>query len=67
MAFTDMDDVRAKRDIALAASDFAVLPDAPYEPERKIVIEMYRKSLRDYPSVVDQDDLANETLPPSPL
>jgi hypothetical protein len=28
---------------------------------------MYRKSLRDYPSVVDQDDLANETLPPSPL
>lgn len=66
MAFTDMDDVRTQRDVALAASDWAVLPDSPLEEERKLVITLYRQTLRDFPSVVDQDDLANAELPASP-
>lgn len=66
MAFTDMDDVRTQRDAALAASDWAVLPDSPLEEERKLVITLYRQTLRDFPSVVDQDDLANAELPASP-
>jgi len=64
MAFTDMDDVRTQRNAALADSDWAALPDSPLEEERKLVIALYRQTLRDFPSVVDQDDLANAELPP---
>ena len=66
MAFTDMDDVRTQRNAALAASDWAVLPDSPLEENRKTAIAAYRQDLRDFPSVVDQDDLANAELPASP-
>tara|TARA_Y100000022_G_scaffold7490_1_gene6113 strand:- start:95 stop:298 length:204 start_codon:yes stop_codon:yes gene_type:complete len=67
MAFTDMDDLRTQRNAALAASDFAMLPDSPYTPERRLTIELYRQELRDLPSKVDQDDLENEELPTSIL
>ena len=66
MAFTDMDDLRTQRNAALAASDWAVLPDSPLEEFRVIVIQNWRQDLRDFPSVVDQDDLANAELPASP-
>jgi hypothetical protein len=66
MAFTDMDDLRTQRNAALAASDWAVLPDSPLEEFRVIVIKIWRQDLRDFPSVVDQDDLANAELPASP-
>lgn len=66
MAFTDMDDVRTQRNAALAASDWAVLPDSPLEENRKTAIALYRQELRDFPSVVDQNDLASAELPVSP-
>ena len=67
MAFTDMDDLRTQRNAALAASDFAMLDDSPYDPMRKLAISLYRQELRDLPSKVDKDDLENEELPTSIL
>lgn len=66
MAFTDMDDLRTQRNSALDSSDWAVMPDSPLEEERQLVIKMYRQALRDFPDVVDQDDLANAELPTCP-
>tara|TARA_B100001287_G_scaffold107686_2_gene90708 strand:- start:1345 stop:1548 length:204 start_codon:yes stop_codon:yes gene_type:complete len=67
MAFTDMDDLRTQRNAALAASDFAMLDDSPYDPMRKLAISLYRQELRDLPEMVDQDDLENAELPDSIL
>lgn len=63
MAFTNMDDLRTQRDAALAASDWAVMPDTPMPEERKIVITMYRQQLRDFPATVDLDALSTSSLP----
>lgn len=67
MAFTDMDDLRTQRDAALAASDWAVLPDSTFPDGEMTVIKAYRQELRNFPAVVDQDDLANAVLPTCPV
>lgn len=67
MAFTDMDDLRTQRNAALAASDWAVLPDSTFPEGEMTVIKAYREELRNFPAVVDQDDLANAELPTCPV
>lgn len=66
MAFTDMKDLRTKRNAALSASDWAMLPDSPLEDTRLEPIRLYRQALRDFPAVVDTSDLENAELPASP-
>lgn len=45
--------IRAKRDALLAASDFAMLSDAPLSEAKKAEYAQYRQALRDLPSTVD--------------
>lgn len=66
MAFTDMDDLRTQRNAALAASDWAVMPDSPFDEDRQLVIKLYRQALRDFPETVDENNLATAELPASP-
>ena len=67
MAFTDMDDLRTQRNAALAASDWTILPDSPFDDGQQVVIKAYREELRDLPSMVDETDLANANLPTCPV
>lgn len=41
--------VRAKRDLMLRDSDFAVLPDSPMSETKKEAWRVYRQALRDLP------------------
>ena len=46
-------DIRAKRDIALAATDWAALPDSPAMSD---AMTTYRTELRDYPATYALDN-----------
>jgi len=53
--------MRHRRDILLAASDWAVLPDAPTD---KQAWETYRQQLRDFPSTWTAGPVAEFPDPP---
>ena len=48
-------DIRRKRDIALAATDWAALPDSPTMSD---AMTTYRTELRDYPAIYTANHLA---------
>ena len=48
-----MSDIREKRDIALAATDWAALPDSPVMSS---AMTTYRTALRDYPATYASDN-----------
>tara|TARA_R110000803_G_scaffold39136_2_gene84413 strand:+ start:7149 stop:7433 length:285 start_codon:yes stop_codon:yes gene_type:complete len=50
-----MSDIRAKRDTALAATDWAALPDSPTMSD---AMTTYRTALRDYPATYASDNSA---------
>lgn len=58
-----MAEIRRKRDALLAASDFAVLPDAPLSEAKKAEYVQYRQDLRDLPA---NADVTNPTYPSKP-
>lgn len=43
------DDIRARRDRLLAATDWAVLPDSPLDAQSLDAVKTYRQALRDVP------------------
>lgn len=47
-----MEEIRLKRNGRLAATDFTLLPDAPFTETQKAEILTYRQSLRDFPATV---------------
>ena len=51
-----MADIRAKRDAALAATDWAALPDSPAMSD---AMTAYRTALRDYPAIFASDNSAD--------
>ena len=55
-AYKVMADVRAKRDAALAATDWAALPDSPTMSD---AMTTYRTALRDYPATYASDNSAD--------
>ena len=54
-AAREMSAVRAKRDAALAATDWAALPDSPTMSD---AMTTYRTALRDYPATYTADNSA---------
>ena len=46
------DEIRAKRDKLLDATDWAVLPDSPLDEPSKTALKTYRQALRDVPQQV---------------
>jgi hypothetical protein len=63
MAFTSMDDLRAARNAALAASDFLLLDDAPYPKENRQIALTYREELRALPERAIEIGLENVEIP----
>ena len=55
-AAREMSAVRAKRDAALAATDWAALPDSPTMSD---AMTTYRTALRDYPATYASDNSAD--------
>ena len=55
LAAREMSAIRAKRDIALAATDWAALPDSPTMSD---AMTTYRTELRDYPATYTADNSA---------
>ena len=55
-AYKVMSDIRAKRDTALAATDWAALPDSPTMSD---AMTTYRTALRDYPATYASDNSAD--------
>ena len=45
----DADEIRARRDRLLAATDWAVLPDSPLDAQSLEAVKTYRQALRDVP------------------
>ena len=45
----DADEIRARRDRLLAATDWAVLPDSPLDTQSLEAVKTYRQALRDVP------------------
>ena len=43
------DEIRARRDRLLAATDWAVLPDSPLDAQSLDAVKTYRQALRDVP------------------
>ena len=43
------DEIRARRDRLLAATDWAVLPDSPLDAQSLEAVKTYRQALRDVP------------------
>ena len=43
------DEIRARRDLLLAATDWAVLPDSPLDAQSLEAVKTYRQALRDVP------------------
>ena len=43
------DEIRARRDRLLAATDWAVLPDSPLDAQSREAVKTYRQALRDVP------------------
>ena len=43
------DEIRARRDRVLAATDWAVLPDSPLDAQSLEAVKTYRQALRDVP------------------
>ena len=43
------DEIRARRDLLLAATDWAVLPDSPLYAQSLEAVKTYRQALRDVP------------------
>ena len=54
-AAREMSAIRAKRDAALAATDWAALPDSPTMSD---AMTTYRTELRDYPAIYTANHLA---------
>ena len=54
-AYKVMADIRTKRDAALAATDWAALPDSPTMSD---AMTTYRTALRDYPATYTADNKA---------
>ena len=54
-AYKVMADIREKRDAALAATDWAALPDSPTMSD---AMTTYRTELRDYPATYTADNSA---------
>ena len=54
-AYKVMADIRTKRDSALAATDWAALPDSP---TMSSAMTTYRAALRDYPATYTANNLA---------
>ena len=54
-AAREMADIRAKRDAALAATDWSALPDSP---TMSSAMTTYRAALRDYPATYTADNSA---------
>ena len=52
-AYKVMADIRAKRDAALAATDWSALPDSP---TMSSAMATYRTALRDYPATYASDN-----------
>ena len=52
-----MDIIRSERDSKLTACDFVMLSDSQATEACKAAYETYRQSLRDFPSIVDLDDI----------
>ena len=63
MAFNDMDELRAARNAALAASDFLILEDAPYPKENRQIALTYREELRALPQRALEMGLENVEIP----
>ena len=55
-AAREMSAIRAKRDAALAATDWAALPDSPTMSD---AMTTYRTALRDYPATYASDNSAD--------
>ena len=47
-----VDEIRARRDRILAATDWAVLPDSPLDAQSLEAVKTYRQALRDVPQQV---------------
>ena len=62
MAFASIDELRAARDSALAATDYLMLDDAPFWIIREWLIA-YRQELRDLPERAAAEGLENIELP----
>lgn len=63
MPFASMDELRAARNAALAASDFLLLEDAPYPKENRQIVLTYREELRDLPQRALEFGLENTEIP----
>ena len=55
--------IRSERDKLLLASDYVILPDAPYSEDTKQAYRVYRQALRDVPA---QADIYNIVWPGKP-
>lgn len=63
MPFSSIEELRAARDQALAASDYLMLPDAPYPAGQRDAAVAYREELRALPQRAAELGLENTEMP----
>ncbi len=62
-----MNKFRKQRDLALAATDFAMMSDYPIAEDKLELLITYRQTLRDLPEMnADSSDPMSITIPPMP-
>ena len=58
-----LESIRTQRNILLQECDWTQLSDSPPTTEKKLEWSIYRQTLRDFPSVVDLDNIVYPTKP----
>lgn len=62
-----MIDIRNYRNSLLSNSDWTQLIDAPLTEEQKNAWQQYRQELRDFPSLINQDEWSGPYWPTPPM
>lgn len=62
---SNLDNVRAQRDMLLGASDWTQMPDAPLTEKQREAWKAYRQALRDFPSTIEEGQEHEFPEPPT--